>query len=280
MRTLLAAASIALAIALPMSTSAHQPSIVDDNLVTVRSPEVSRAYYGELAGVPVRFEIESDSPFRLYVGILVPQQDGIRTDWQVYVTRDGEPVASLDGSEAEWGEFHEEFAGDDYLKGPEYSAEVAPGSYEVVVNNPDSSGKFVLAVGDREVWGVGSTIDSLRVIPRLKTNFFGHATAPGFLFSVFGAASFILSVVIGLTFGMAAKRLWAWLSKRQAGPNLGRFGRSSRFFAGVVLIAAGLAWWCLALIAVGTFLVYEGLSGWCFLMAAAQGNKNKEQADV
>ena len=51
---------------------AHQPHVVGDAArVAVSDPEISKAYYGRLPGVPARYEIVGRRPFTLYAQITV-----------------------------------------------------------------------------------------------------------------------------------------------------------------------------------------------------------------
>ena len=48
--------------------AAHQPRLVTSDRVSVAEPEISKAYYGELAGLPEYFSFTADRPFRLFAG--------------------------------------------------------------------------------------------------------------------------------------------------------------------------------------------------------------------
>ena len=55
-----------------VSCSSHQPRIVSEEMTQIENPEVSQAFYAELKGKSDYYQIESEEPFKLYVGILVP----------------------------------------------------------------------------------------------------------------------------------------------------------------------------------------------------------------
>lgn len=151
---------------------AHQPRLVgDQKSIAVESPEISKAYYGYLKGAPAKYVISSDSPFPLYVNILVPAIKGVTLDFSARVSRDGKLLALLDGTKYEWKKFYEEFGGDDYFMGPEYSKDVPAGNYEIVVYNPGNSGKYVLAIGEKESFTPAETLKTLLLLPRLKLYF-------------------------------------------------------------------------------------------------------------
>jgi len=111
----------------------------------------------------------------LYVGILVPDLEGIDKDVSVEISREDlhieeTPVQEqeeeevpilLNGLEYEWTRLYEPFAGDWYWEGPEFrgnppeeelpqGVKVDEGTYTLKVFSPDNEGKYVLVVGERE----------------------------------------------------------------------------------------------------------------------------------
>ena len=178
----------------------HQPRIVEGKDVTpVENPEVSQAFYGELQGEPVYYQIVSEDSFKLYVGILVPDLEDIGKDVSVEITKEhvyvqeeaeGEPKQEekdmhllLDGTDHEWTRWYEPFGGDWYWEGPELRGNppeeelpegvvVGGGTYTLKVFSPDNEGKYVLAVGEREEFPVGEMIQTLFTLPKLKAEFF------------------------------------------------------------------------------------------------------------
>ena len=161
---------------------AHQPRLVgNETEVVVILPEISKAYYGNLAGKPVTYHIEATDTFRLYVNILVPDMEGIEKDLSVKIFKPGDLISLLDGQHYDWKGFYEPFAGDDYYRGPEYVQVQEPGVYEIQVYSPDNQGKYVLAVGDREAFPFGELIRTYLVLPRLKSEFFGKSPFSAYL---------------------------------------------------------------------------------------------------
>jgi len=164
-------------------------------LSLLENPEVSQAFYGELKGQPDYYQIQADQPIRLYVGILVPDVEDISKDVSVEITREETHEHSgkeyyphqedfyylLDGENFKWQPYYEEFAGDDYFKGPELSAgekdglpqgvEVEAGKYNLKVFSPDNQGKYVLVVGEKEEFPPKEIINTLVILPRLKKFF-------------------------------------------------------------------------------------------------------------
>ena len=161
---------------------AHQPRLVgSEEEIMVTLPEISKAYYGQLAGTPATYHIEADTDFRLYVNILVPDIKGIEKDVSVKIIKHGTVISHLDGINSDWKAFFEPFAGDHYFRGPEYAQVQGPGSYQLQVYSPDNQGKYVLAVGDQESFPFTEVVKTYCVLPRLKSEFFGKS--PFFAFS-------------------------------------------------------------------------------------------------
>lgn len=163
-------------------SSAHQPRIVlGQTEIQVAEPEISKAYYGELAGQPDHFKIHSDAPFDLYVNILAPAVAGASKNFVVEIDKDGQTIATLDGSESTWEWYYEPFGGDNYWKGPEYdNAQAGAGDYEIKVSNPGNAGKYVLAVGQKEAFPVSEIANAIMLMPQIKRDFFGRSALAAF----------------------------------------------------------------------------------------------------
>ena len=157
---------------------AHQPRFPDPSVdvIHVENPDISQAFYEELNGKPKTFLIHSDKPFTLYINILSPKIQGARKDFSADVYGgDGILLTRLDGEKAHWTTFHEPFGGDNYNKGPEFHKQVPSGEYVVKVHNPGNLGKFVLAVGEREEFPPKEIIRTLKVLPKIKSQYFGKS---------------------------------------------------------------------------------------------------------
>lgn len=164
--------------------SAHQPNLVGGENVVVEDPEISRAFYGELEGGEVYYEIESEESFRLYVGILVPDIEGVQKNVSALITKEGDEDFEilLDGENFDWTEYYEEHAGDNYFSGPYFSekdadqshpkgVEVDGGKYVIKVSNPTNQGKYVLVIGDTESFPLREIVRTVGVMPGLKKYF-------------------------------------------------------------------------------------------------------------
>lgn len=178
--------------------SAHQPKVgfntgtLEDPII-VESPEISKAYYGELEGSPEYYKISSDEEFLLYLSILAPDIESARTDFIGEVTKEGMIEFFLEREE--WGEFYEPFGGDNYLEGPEFEEIVSPGVYIVKVSNPDNLGKYSLAIGKIESFPLSEIINTFFALPKIKKDFFGKSPLTAY-FNLSGLFLLFLIVVL------------------------------------------------------------------------------------
>jgi hypothetical protein len=163
------------------AVSAHQPRLevgVNSSLsnpIMVQNPEISQAFYGNLNGQPDYYKITSDKPFKLFVNILVPQSPGISPDFVSAQVTDssGKTIALLDGPNSAWTPMFEEFGGDYYLQGPEFTQNVSAGTYYIKVFNQNNTGKYSIAIGDIEAFPPDESLKALINIPLLKEQIFG-----------------------------------------------------------------------------------------------------------
>lgn len=201
-------------ILLPSPTFAHLPRIVNDDNITVNisHPEVSQAFYGELKGTPVEFDIVSAKDFRLYVGILVPDIPGIQKDKSFEIAMvDGDheiPIALVNGLTFTWMPFYEEFAQDNYFWGPEFAAEgssrgsglkgkiVPAGKYRIYVFSPTNQGKYTLVVGNVESFLPNEMLNAVFVVPKLKLWFFGSTIIDAIFNKFVGGAVAVLLILV------------------------------------------------------------------------------------
>jgi len=157
-------------------------------VVMVPDPEVSKAYYSELKGQPQYYEINSQVDFELYVNILIPAVSQTTKDMLVEVFKDNEQgtkLYTLDGKGYNWELFFEEFASDDYYKGPEIKEPAKAGVYLIKVSSPDNIGRYSLAIGEKESFPVGEVIRSLIALPQIKSQIFNKPAISAF-FNIFG----------------------------------------------------------------------------------------------
>ncbi len=161
----------ALLLCLPVFAFAHQPRLVETDATEVVAPEISKAYYAKLTGEPHVYRISSETPFSLYVNLLVPDLPDAKKDVTAAVLKAGDlnhPLAILGGTDAEWKLFHEEFGNDDYLQTAEFKQDAPAGAYEVRVWSSNNDSAYVLAIGEKEEFSPKEILSALSVMPRIK----------------------------------------------------------------------------------------------------------------
>jgi len=116
--------------------------------------------------------------------------------------------------------------------------------------------------------------NSLRIIPRLKRDFFGKSPAD-FALSIIGGGELALSVIVGILIGLlyrlVSRRLFRSKTRTLA-RNIGRPDRLSRAVLALVLLAAGIAFWSVILMIAAGFVLFEAAAGWCALNQALGRN--------
>ncbi|UCC92052.1 MAG: hypothetical protein JSV39_02210 [Candidatus Aenigmatarchaeota archaeon] len=188
----------------PFLVSAHQPRLVSGDVVMIRNPEISQAFYGELKGVHDHYNIIEEEGFELYVSILVPDLPGIGKDVSVAI----EPIDEIDnnfiyflnGTDFQWERYYEEFGGDWYYQGPDIKANVGPGGYDIHVMSTDNLGKYVLVVGEIESFPIDEIINTIFTMPALKQDFFEKPAYTAFFnligLFIFGPVILVLIILV------------------------------------------------------------------------------------
>lgn len=253
---------------IPILASAHQPRVVDSNEILVVNPEISKAYYGQLSGVPHVYNFTTDKPIALYVNILVPDVPGQKKDVSAMIIKNGDrqtPLATLDSFTTDWQRWFEEFGQSWYFKGQEYKIQAEPGNYEILVWSPNNDSKYALAIGEQEKFNLSETINALHLVPQLKRNFFEESPIT-FILSPLGWG-YILAMY--LLAGLATWLLRFFLNKK-ACPlhNIDLKERLLRVIFGLLLLlwAITSAWNPLLLFLSG-FCLFEAIFSWCGVVA-------------
>ena len=199
---------------------AHQPHVVGDaTRVAVSDPEISKAYYGRLTGVPARYEIVSRRPFTLYAQITVPDIRGARRDYRLTILGgDGQLLAQLSTPTSQWKRFFEPVGGDHYLTGPEYRRHVPAGHSIVQVTRPGNRGTYVLAIGEAEQWGPIEAISALIALPAIKHGYFHQLVLQAWLTRTVPAIA-ILGALILLAGWLLNRLIRRLLRRRRATAN-------------------------------------------------------------
>ena len=189
-RNIILIAGLILVLLLSAGTlSAHQPRLDTETYVSIENPiivdtpEISQAFYGNLKGKSVYYQINSDKQFQLYLNLLVPTSPGQGGEFiSAEVTDEsGKVVMFLNGTNSTWTPYFEEFGGDYYLKGPEATLEVPAGTYNIKIFNSQNQGKYSLAVGKTESFPINEAITTIFTLPLLKEQFFAKPITTLFL---------------------------------------------------------------------------------------------------
>lgn len=278
---------------LPTLALAHQPRITEGRLTIVPSPEISKAYYAELVGVPDVYVINATTDFDLYVNVLVPDIAGQNKDVSAVIVKVGDtgPLATLAGPSHTWTQFYEPFGADTYWKGPEYKSRATAGTYEITVSSPANDSKYSLAIGELEAFDRTEGLNALTTIPKLKKDFFGGSSI-GFIASPFGwgmiAILYILAFIIGfivkyfsrkflqskpITVSPPALSLSNGSNPSLTNKNIGTRDRLARLAFGLaMLLFAMLTTWNPILIFASGVVVFQAVFSWCFVYQAMGKN--------
>jgi len=281
----------ALFLFMPGLASAHQPRIVESDIVEINNPEFSQAFYGELKGSPTEFCIQSNQDFKLYVGLLVPDIPNIRKDIsaEIYRVKDGknETIALLDGNRFEWTPFFEDFARDNYFWGPEYKADdsikvgelkgrpVSAGDYRIKVFSPSNFGKYTLVTGFLDAFPFAEILKAATTVPRLKAQFFGYSLSVlvaspyvwGYLLAIY-----TLAFITGFIYRFIIKK-FAKNPVRKVHKNIGKPDRLLRAAIGLGLFLwAVTTSWSPILLFFSGFALFEAFFSWCGFYAALGKN--------
>jgi len=259
-------------ICIPGLASAHQPRIVEGTQTVVIEPAISKAYYGQLKGTPDIFTIVATSSFPLYVNVLVPDIPRQQKDVSATITKDGQTVATLDGTQFTWKTMFEPFGYDNYFQGPEYKATVEAGTYVVTVSSTNNDSKYSLAIGEAENFDFKEIKNALTLVPQLKRDFFEESPI-NFILSPFGWGMILILYVLAAAFGFSyrfiLKKLAKQSSVRKAGRNIGTPDRLLRLLIGIGLLAWAITTtWSPVLIFFSGFALFESLFSWCGFYAA------------
>ncbi len=268
-------ALLLLLVFVPGFASAHQPRIVESRQTVVTDPEISKAYYGQLTGVPDIYTIHANTPFNLYVNILVPDIAGQKKEVIATIVKDGKTFTVLDGTKFTWTKMFEPFGYDTYWTGPEYKAKVEPGTYVITVTSAKDDSKYSLAIGQTESFNFKETLNALTIIPQLKSGFFNESPI-SFILSPFGwgliIIMYLLAGVVGFVYRAILKRVTK-KSSRGVAKNIGTPDRALRLAIGLVLLVWAITTtWSPILIFFSGFAVFEAIFSWCGFYAALGKN--------
>lgn len=260
------------------TTLAHQPRIVDSNFITVIDPEISKAYYGELKGEAHTYEIKSDKPFKLFVGILVPDIVGQKKNISVEILQDGGTLAFLNAETFEWKKYFEEFGQSSYWQGPEYKAEVTAGQYTLKVSSPENIGRYSLAVGETEFFDKNEGMSAIKMIPNLKLNFFNESPIT-FIFSPFGWGYILAIYIVAFFLVLICRFIVRKVSRkieRKVARNINKQYRLIPLALSLLLLLFAITTsWSAIIILLSGFAFFETVFGWSLISTIIGKNNYK-----
>ena len=188
----------------PALAYAHQPRwVFGDTVMEIQNPDISQAFYGILKGSPHVFSFQTDQALDFYISLLTPDAPGA-AEWVSAVVKDESDVEffELDGESADWEPFHEPFGGDDYFQGPENTFPLEPGAYRIEVFNDENKGKYSMAVGKIESFPPSEIWNTIKLLPKLKKDFFSKSPFTAY-FNYIGIFLFVILLVFaGLVIGV------------------------------------------------------------------------------
>lgn len=157
--------------------AAHSPIVEDgsarkskDDPFQIVDPEHSTAIYSFMTGAPHYYRIEWDKPFRFYVGMSQAKLDAcdmFQTFSFDILDANFTRIDGRDGDAFEWWPWYESFGRSWYWVGPEIGKdfrsdrEYPAGTYYIKVFNATNTGRYVLAVGDDERFGLRTVLGIL-----------------------------------------------------------------------------------------------------------------------
>jgi hypothetical protein len=259
----------------PTLTFSHQPRVVDSDTTAVIDPEVSKAYYGELSGAPHIYSINTEEPFDLYVGVLMPYADYSQKDVQVEIRQGEDLLQVIGGESADWKKMFEFFGQSSYWDGGEYTVSADAGAYTIIVSSTNNDSKYSLAIGEIEAFDGNETINALNLIPELKSSFFNESPI-SFIKSPFGWGYIVIMYIIAFAFGFLYRfilKKFAKGSVRGVQKNIVKSDRLLRLAIGIgLLLWAITTTWSPWLLFFSGFALFEAVFSWCGLYAALGKN--------
>ncbi|XWV25876.1 hypothetical protein QJ857_gp1205 [Tupanvirus soda lake] len=147
-----------------------------NNSIHITTPEVSQAFYAILNNNKAYYTINSENPFRMYIDISIIEKLSVQQEKNftinVYqlINKICQLVKSTDINE--FKPFYEEYGGDFYYRSIVIDEMFPMGTYLIEILNPYFNQKYVFAVGNLEEFTFGDSINAIKSIIQIKTNFF------------------------------------------------------------------------------------------------------------
>jgi len=186
------ATATTIATMLSIPALAHVP-VFDIDAKTIQAPFViedaqhSKAIYAKLDGDADIYKIQEAEPFDFYVGITVPKPEGCARQSGFsfdVLDADMKVIDQRRASDSDWQPWFEEFGKRWYWVGPQIGEDFASlsvypaGTYYIRVFNDTNQGKYVLAVGDDEKFGLGTLLTIRKTVRAIDPVFWNEQDCP------------------------------------------------------------------------------------------------------
>ncbi|MEO0114889.1 MAG: hypothetical protein ABIK93_05385 [candidate division WOR-3 bacterium] len=152
----------------------YRPRLVFDKVLSlvnaevIRNPEVTQIFYGELVDQSDFYKIKSDKTFDLYLNILVPDDSEAVTDFCIEIYGPNKTI-TINGGQYDWEKAFDRLTGNNYLKGPSYEETLEKGEYLIQIYNSDNQGKYILVIGENDVFSIPEMIRTILLMPKIKS---------------------------------------------------------------------------------------------------------------
>ncbi len=262
---------LAIFVLVPVLASAHQPRINTSIETIVTDPEISKAYYGQLAGEPHIYDINWSVPFDLYVNILMPDIVGQKKDVNLALFKKGnsdELLTVFDEGNNNWKKFFEPFAHDTYWQGGEYKVKAEAGNYQIRVWSSENDSKYSLAIGEKENFNFKETVNAINLIPQIKRNFFNENPI-NFILSPFGWGYILVMYLLAFIVGFIVRLIFKIINRNKinkVGKNINKKDRLIRAVLGIALLLIAITTtWNPILLFLSGFMIFQSVFPWCIV---------------
>ena len=206
----------------------------------------------------------------------MPYAEDSKKDVKAEIRKGTELIQILGGKDADWKSMFEFFGQSTYWDGGEYKAQVEADTYTITVSSLDNDSKYSLAIGEIEAFDGTETVNTLKLIPELKSNFFNESPI-SFIKSPFGWGYILIVYIVAFVFGLilrfVMRKFSAHPSTSSGRENIGKYDRAIRLAIalGLLLFAITTSWspWLLFF---SGFALFEAIFSWCGFYAALGKN--------
>jgi len=195
---------------------AHQPRLIYQSLSSesspylIYNPDISQAFYWQLKWSPDYFSFHLDKEITWYISLTVPDISWATKNYSFELKKDWMLIANIDWVNFQRSEFYEKFAWDNYFQWPEIEQIFSSWDYFIKIFNHNNQWKYVLAIWKIESFPFNEIINTYRVMPNLKLDYFWKTFLNLFNNYVWWAflLSFLLICVLILVIMLVIKKIY------------------------------------------------------------------------